>query len=70
MPEIAVATWFPVLTLLLGFGAKALADWGQRRFVTAADRALGRMGAVLNELNGKTGEVLRGLDDAEEQRAV
>jgi hypothetical protein len=31
MPDSVTAGWFPVLTLLIGFGTKYLADWAQDR---------------------------------------
>ena len=38
VPEITTTTWFPVLTLLIGYGTKALSDWIQSRRVVARDR--------------------------------
>ena len=39
MSEAIVAGWFPVVTLLLGFGTKFLADWAQDHRNIKRDRA-------------------------------
>ncbi len=38
MPEITTTTWFPVLTLLIGYGTKALSDWLQNKRSVARER--------------------------------
>jgi hypothetical protein len=38
MPDISTTTWFPVLTLLGGFGTKSLADWFDYRRGTKRER--------------------------------
>jgi hypothetical protein len=38
MPEITTTTWFPVLTLLIGYGTKSLSDWIQNKRVITRDR--------------------------------
>jgi len=38
MADIASNTWFPVVTLLLGYGIKFYSDWTQNRWTTARER--------------------------------
>jgi len=38
VPEITTPTWFPVLTLLIGYGTKSLSDWIQNKRAIARDR--------------------------------
>jgi hypothetical protein len=38
MPEMMTASWFPVLTLLIGFGTKSLSDWFDHRRTATRER--------------------------------
>jgi hypothetical protein len=38
MPEITTSSWFPVLTLLLGYATKSLTDWLEHRRNTRRER--------------------------------
>ena len=38
MPELTTVSWFPVVTLLLGFFTKSLSDWAQHRHTTERER--------------------------------
>jgi hypothetical protein len=39
MPDVITSSWFPVLTLLLGFATKSLSDWLENRRNTRRERA-------------------------------
>jgi hypothetical protein len=49
MAEFTTTNWFPVLTLLLGFGAKSLSDWVDHRRIVERDHAA--RGAARKEKN-------------------
>jgi hypothetical protein len=38
MPEFTTTTWFPVLTLLIGYGTKSLSDWIQNKRAIVRER--------------------------------
>jgi hypothetical protein len=38
MPDVTASSWFPVLTLLIGFATKSLTDWFEHRHHTRRDR--------------------------------
>jgi hypothetical protein len=38
MPDVTTTSWFPVVTLLLGYGTKSLSDWFQNRRDVARER--------------------------------
>jgi hypothetical protein len=38
MPDISSTSWFPVLTLLIGYGTKSLTDWFQHRRAVQRER--------------------------------
>src|ERR1700745_2000812 len=38
MPNITTSSWFPVLTLLIGFATKSLMDWLQHRHTAKRER--------------------------------
>jgi len=38
MPELTMTAWFPVLTLLIGYGTKSLSDWIQNKRAIVRER--------------------------------
>jgi hypothetical protein len=38
MPDVTTTSWFPVVTLLVGYGTKSISDWFQNKRDVARDR--------------------------------